>query len=91
MHKLANEIRSTCDENGVALLDIRRGLIFRVNPVGAFILKSLRQGDAENKIATAIADQYSISEDVAVADVREFIHSLAQHKLLEPGRKETLP
>lgn len=56
--------------------------MFRLNPVGALILDSLRKGCAETEIAKQISRQYSISEETAIADVREFLQSLQEHKLV---------
>jgi hypothetical protein len=50
--------------------------------VGALILESLSRGSAKTEIAKEISRQYSISTEIAAADVSEFLESLAQHKLI---------
>jgi uncharacterized protein Smg (DUF494 family) len=62
--------------------------MFRLNPVGALILESLAKGSAETEIAKDVARLYSISEETAVADVREFLESLEQHKLVSAQQRE---
>ena len=71
------------------MLDIDHGQMFRLNPVGALILESLGKGCTEAEIAKEISRQYSIREKTVVADVREFVKSLEEHKLVQihPGEK----
>lgn len=82
MYEVSTGVRSTRNEDGGIVLDIDHGQMFRLNPVGALILESLSKGSAEAEIAKEISRQYSISEDIAAADVREFLESLEQHKLV---------
>ena len=88
MYELSTGVRSTRDEDGGIVLDIDRGQMFRLNPVGALILESLGKGCAEAEIAQEISRQYNISEEAASADLREFLQSLEAHKLVRarPGR-----
>jgi hypothetical protein len=89
LYEISAGVRSTRNEDGGIVLDIDHGQMFRLNPVGALILESLGKGRAEAEIAQEIVSQYSISEETAVADVREFLKSLEKHKLLraQPGEK----
>ena len=82
-------VRSTRNEDGGIVLDIEHGEMFRLNPVGALILESLGKGCTETEIAQEISRQYSISEKTVVADVRDFVKSLEEHKLIQihPGEK----
>lgn len=82
MYEVSAGVRSTRNEDGGIVLDIEHGQMFRLNPVGALILDSLRKGCAETEIAKQISRQYSISEETAIADVREFLQSLQEHKLV---------
>ena len=87
MYELSTGVRSTRNEDGGIVLDIDHGLMFRLNPVGALILESMGKGCAEADIAQEIACRYNISEELASADVREFLQSLEEHKLVctRPG------
>ena len=87
MYDISAGVRSTRNEDGGIVLDIDHGQMFRLNPVGALILASLGEGCAEAEIAQKIARQYNISEETAVADMREFFSSLEEHKLVRarPG------
>ena len=88
MYDISAGVRSTRSEDGGIVLDIDHGQMFRLNPVGAVILESLGKGCAESEIAQQIARQYNISEGAASADIREFLQSLAQHKLVRVRRGE---
>jgi len=76
-------VRSTRNEDGGIVLDIEHGEMFRLNPVGALILESLGKGCTEAEIAQEISRQYSISEKTVSADVRDFVKSLEEHKLIQ--------
>ena len=72
--------------DGAIVLDIDHGQMFRLNPVGALILESLGKGCAETEIAQKIGRQYNISEERASADIRAFLESLEEHKLVRVRR-----
>jgi len=82
VYEVSTGIRSTRNEDGGIVVDINRGQMFRLNPVGALILESLAKRSGETEIAKEIAQQYCISEETAAADVREFLESLEEHKLV---------
>lgn len=82
MYEVSTGVRSTRNEDGGIVLDINHGQMFRLNPVGALILESLAKGSAEAEITKEISRQYSIGEDIAAADMREFLASLEEHKLI---------
>ena len=88
MYEVSTGVRSTRNEDGGIVLDIDRGQMFRLNPVGALILESLATGSTETEIAKEISRQYSISEEIAAADVREFLESLEAHKLVRAEYRE---
>jgi hypothetical protein len=87
LYHISPGVRSTRNEDGGIVLDIDHGQMFRLNPVGALILESLGKGCAEAEIAQEIVCQYNISEQTASADIREFLQSLEEHKLVRarPG------
>jgi hypothetical protein len=89
VYEVSTGVRSTRNEDGGIVLDIDQGQMFRLNPVGALILELLGKGRPETEIAKQIARQYGISEETAVADVREFLTSLQEHKLVRTQQGET--
>ena len=88
MYDISAGVRSTRSEDGAIVLDIDHGQMFRLNPAGALILESLGKGCAEPEIAQEIARRYNISEQAALADIREFLQSLEAHKLVRARRGE---
>jgi hypothetical protein len=88
VYEVSTGVRSTRNEDGGIVLDIDHGQMFHLNPVGALILESLAKGSGETEIAKEISRQYSISEDVAAADVCEFLESLEQHRLVRAQQRE---
>ena len=88
MYAVSAGVRSIRNEDGGIVLDIDHGQMFRLNPVGALILESLGKGCAETEIAKEISHQYSISEETAIADVREFLKSLEEHRLVHTQERE---
>jgi hypothetical protein len=88
LYDISAGVRSTRNEDGGIVLDIDHGQMFRLNPVGALILESLGKGCAEAEIAQEIARQYNISEETASTDIREFLQSLEEHKLVRAQQRE---
>src|ERR1700730_11660357 len=89
LYEVSAGVRSTRNEDGGIVLDIDHGQMFRLNPVGALILQLLGNGCAEAEIAQEIARRYNTSEETVLADMREFLQSLEEHKLVrsQPGGK----
>jgi hypothetical protein len=81
-------VRSACNPDGGIVLDIDHGQVFRLNPVGALILELLMKGSAEAEMVHEIAQRYGIDEGAARADVREFLVSLEQSKLIHKKQEE---
>jgi len=82
LYRVSAGVRSTRNEDGATVLDIDQGQMFRLNPVGALILESIGSGCAEIEIVREISRRYSVGEATAAADLREFITSLEEHKLV---------
>lgn len=91
MNTVSAGIRSIRNADGGIVLDIDRGLMFRLNPLGALILEAIAKGCTQIEIGKEIARQFSIGEETAVADVREFVKSIEQHGIVRTpqGEKES--
>ena len=87
--KLSEQIRSTHDQDGAVLLDIRQGQMFRLNPVGSRILELLKLGYPESRITDEISREFCTDRETVKADLREFLSHLEKHHLLRPGTYET--
>lgn len=65
-------------------MDLQRGTLFRLNPLGARILDLLDQGDSAGRIAERLSAEFKVALDVVQADLAEFIDSLHAHGVLDP-------
>lgn len=83
MIRLSPNVRTVVTTEGGALLDLRRGKMFRINPVGAKVLGLLAIGSTLEEIVDELSRTCGAQRDVAGHDVREFLASLADQQLLE--------
>ena len=83
MTPLANAIRKTSNADGAIVLDLRRGTMFRVNPLGSRILDLLDRGEPFPRIAEQISAEFGVALDVVQADVKEFLDCLELHGVLD--------
>ena len=83
MYRVSNAVRSTHNQDGAIVLDLRQGQMFNLNFVGARILELLKNGSAEPAIVDEISREFGVSQDLAENDVREFLQSLKKCHLVE--------
>jgi len=86
MTQLANSIRRVSSADGAIVMDLRRGTMFRVNPLGARILDLLDSGQSPAQIAVQLHAEFGIALDRVQADIAEFLGSLAAYGILEPHK-----
>ena len=63
-------------------MDLRRGTMFRVNPLGAKVLDLLDLGYSPTEIAEILSAEFNVALNEVQADVGEFIESLKIHGVL---------
>jgi Coenzyme PQQ synthesis protein D (PqqD) len=83
MYRLSDTVRSTHNQDGAVVLDIRQGQMFNVNFVGSRILELLKSGSTETAIVDQISREFGVSRDLAENDVQEFLQGLEQSHLVE--------
>ena len=83
MYRVSSTVRSTHNQHGAIVLDIRQGQIFNLNLVGSRILELLKTGSAEPAIVERISHEFGVSRDLAENDVREFLENLKRSQLVE--------
>ena len=88
MLKLSDEIRSTHNQDGGVVLDIRHGQMFRLNLVGSRVLELLKQGHTEARIAGEISREFGAAQEIVATDLHEFLAHLERHHLIELGQPE---
>jgi hypothetical protein len=76
MTPFPESIRRVANADGGVVLDLRRGAMFRVNPVGARVLDLLDEGDSATQIAEKLSAEFNVALHEVLADVQEFIESL---------------
>ena len=80
--KLAEQVRSTHNQDGAVVLDILHGEIYRLNVIGSHIFRCLQQGFTESQISQEISSLYNLEAGIAAVDVREFLSVLEQRDLV---------
>ena len=83
MLKLSGQVRSTHNQDGAVVLDIRQGQMFRLNLVGSRMLELLKQGLCEAQIAERISCEFAAPREIVAADLKEFLNHLERNHLLE--------
>ena len=76
MTPFPDSIRRVANADGGVVLDLHRGAMFRVNPLGAKVLDLLEQGDSLAQIAEKLSAEFNVPPGDVRADVGEFIESL---------------
>jgi hypothetical protein len=84
MTPLAQNIRTVSSADGGIALDLGRGTMFRLNPLGSQILEMLGRGEPIPRIAEQISAECDVRLDVVQTDLREFLDSLELHGVLDP-------
>ena len=83
LYKICDTVRSTHNEDGAIVLDIRQGQMFSLNFVGSRILELLRSESTAPSIVDRIVSEFGIGREEAESDFDEFILALKQYRLLE--------
>lgn len=74
----------SCDLDGeAAILNLKSGAYFGLDPVGAFIWKQLAQPQPVSTIAAAMLDQYDVEPERCQKDLLALLHQLDDRGLLE--------
>ena len=83
MYRVSNTVRSTHNQYGAIVLDVRQGQMFNVNFVGSRILELLKSGSTESSIVDEIGREFGVRRELAENDVREFLQNLKKWQLVE--------
>jgi hypothetical protein len=81
--KLSAEVRSTHNQDGAVVLDIRHGVMFRLNFVGSRMLELLKEGRTEIQITEELSKEFGAARETVATDLQEFLAHLQNHHLLE--------
>ena len=83
MNPFPDSIRRVANADGGVVLDLHRGVMFRVNPLGARVLDLLEQGDSQAQIAEKLSAEFRVALDEVQADVTDFVESLKTRGVLD--------
>jgi hypothetical protein len=84
MKPFSDSIRRAASPDGGIVMDIRRGTMFRVNPLGVRILDLLDSQDSPRQIADRLSAEFGIALELVEADLTEFLDALAAHEVVNP-------
>jgi len=83
MYRVSNTVRSTHNQDGAIVLDVRQGQMFNLNFVGSRILELLKSGSTESEIVDEIGREFGVGRELAENDVREFLRNLEKCQLVD--------
>jgi hypothetical protein len=83
MYRVPDTVRSTHNQDGAIVLDVRQGQMFNLNFVGSRILELLKRGYTESGIVDEIHREFGVCRDLAEKDVRDFLQNLKKCHLVE--------
>jgi hypothetical protein len=83
MYRVSNALRSTHNQDGAIVLDVRQGQMFNLNLVGSQILELLKNGSTQSEIVHEIGREFSVGRELAENDVLEFLQNLKKCHLVE--------
>jgi len=74
----------SCDLSGeAAILNLKSGIYFGLNTVGASIWKLIQEPRSVKEIQAAIQEEYEVEPDQCERDVLELLQELSNHELIK--------
>lgn len=83
--KIPEHVRTTMAQDGAVLLDIKRGHMVTLNPIGSIIWQQLADGRTPEQIVVLLATEFGVPQQQVSADVDEFLEQLEAQHLIESG------
>lgn len=74
-------LRSVVNHNGAVILDTKRGEMWNLNPLGAFIWQRLMDGQLPEQIAAELSAHTGDDLQTATNDLEEFLSDLQEKQL----------
>ncbi|MFH8562059.1 lasso peptide biosynthesis PqqD family chaperone [Streptomyces sp. NPDC017988] len=84
-HHLRADVTCCDTDDGLVLLDGRRGRYWQLNTTGATILRALLDGATPQNIARQLAQKRPVALEQATGDVAALIDQLTRAHLLQQG------
>jgi len=89
MKPFPDNIRRVSSADGGIVLDLRRGAMFRVNPLGSRVLDLLDKGASLLQVTEEISREFRIAPDVVRRDVSDFLDCLERYGVVERHGPDT--
>ena len=70
-------------DDEAAILNLKTGVYFGLNEVGAWIWKLIQQPRTVAAVRAALLDEFEVTPEQAEADLQALLGELAQHHLIE--------
>lgn len=80
--KVASGIRESVNPDGSVLLDIKQGLCFSLNPIGAKVWRMLQGGYSLDEITDDFEKEFSLPRAQLLGDVSDFLGQLEKKRLI---------
>lgn len=80
--RTADSVRETINQDGAVLLDIKQGICFSMNPVGAKIWEMLKRECPLDQIATSLEQEFHVPRTQIDTDIADFVAELRQRNLI---------
>ena len=80
--RTADSVRETINQDGAVLLDIKQGVCFSMNPVGAKIWEMLKREYPLDEIASSLEQEFHVPRTQIEADIADFVAELRQRNLI---------
>jgi Coenzyme PQQ synthesis protein D (PqqD) len=89
MLAISSTIRRTRTQDGAVLLDVERGAMYCLNPLGAEILELIAAGADEHEIACQLSARYRVEIEMVHADLREFLQTMTRQAIVHRRERAT--
>lgn len=86
--RIAENIRTSFNQDGAVLMDIQGGSMLTLNPIGSIIWRQLSEGKSPGQIAEHLVTEFRIPQEQALTDVNEFVQQLQAQQLILPSEPE---
>jgi hypothetical protein len=81
---VVSEDQVSCDLSGeAAILNLKSGVYFGLNTVGASIWKLIQEPRSVKEIQNAVQEEYKVEPDQCERDVLELLQELSNHELIK--------
>jgi hypothetical protein len=82
---VSSEAAASIHDDGIVILNTRKGCLFTANRTGARIWRCIEQQLSFGAIAEKISSEYQIAQMIARDDTAHFLAELERHGLIERG------